>query len=90
MKLKHNDIVIYKRDGKVWLFDRCYTRQSELRHSAKVYAVIKREDKILDCVDPTDLLLCKLEPGSARHLERAVLPMKFALPARNPLAKVFF
>lgn len=90
MKLKHNDIVIYKKDGKVWLFDRCYTRQPASLHLSEVYAVIKREGKVLDRVNPSDLLPCKLEPNSGRHFERAVLPMKLALPARNPLAKVFF
>lgn len=90
MKLKHNDIVIYKKDGKVWLFDRCYTRQSQSLHLSEIYAIIKREGKVLDRVDPSDLLRCKLEPGSDHHFERAVLPVKFPLPARNPLAKVFF
>jgi hypothetical protein len=84
MRLKHNDIVIYKKDGKVWLFDRCYNGQYG------IYAVIKREGKVLDRVNPSDLLRCEAASRSARHSDRAVLPMKFALPARNPLAKVFF
>lgn len=90
MKLKHNDIVIYKKDGKVWLFDRCYARQSESLHLSEVYAVIKREGRILDRVDPSDLLRCDLKLKLGRPFERTVLPLKLVSPARNPLAKVFF
>ena len=87
-QLHHNDIVIYKKDGKIWLFDR-YDRRRASRHSPQVYAVIKREGRVLDRVEPSDLIKC-LPKQSSRHVERAIFPMEFAPPDRNPLAKLLY
>jgi hypothetical protein len=87
-QLRHNDIVIYKKDGKIWLFDR-YDRRRASRHAPQVYAVIKREGKILGRVEPSDLIKC-LPKQSNRHVERAIFPMEFAPPDRNPLAKLLY
>jgi hypothetical protein len=88
-QLHRNDIVIYKKDGKLWLFDR-YDMKRALRHSPRVYAVIKREGKILDRVEPTDLIKCLLEQKSGSLKTSAVIPMEFAPAARNPLARLLY
>jgi hypothetical protein len=88
-QLHHNDIVIYKKDGRIWLFDRYDTKRA-LRHSPRVYAVIKREGKTLDSVEPMDLIKCLPKPKSNHRFAPAIIPMEFAPPARNPLAKLLY
>jgi hypothetical protein len=83
-QLRHNDIVIYKKDGRIWLFDR-YDRKRKSWHASQIYAVIKREGKILDHVEPTDLIKCL--PYQSKP---AILPVKYAPAARNPLAKLLY
>jgi hypothetical protein len=87
-QLHHNDIVIYKKDGKVWLFDRYLTKRASRHYSTQeVYAVIKREGKILDRVEPSDLIKC-LTKQSSHRVGQAIFPSKFAPAAKNPLAKL--